>query len=235
LKFSIRKEEKRLKDEELSKLFKAVDKNEKTSIEFETVWRKANRQRWLDKYLHSLKYNIAILFTILILAPVIGSFLVNSPSLDMSSKEAGFYNNQYVIQSKTIRLYNKAILKGESALPKGTVLQVKLVKNDLETMLQEKEIQIEKGGSFSASFDVMEEKEDYVVMLELYPHLQSENIQDVLGKKGEKLYSSSQIAGVYHYFIDHVLHTGIRLYGEADREYMEKEKTMFGSLKSVIP
>ncbi|EDL66290.1 hypothetical protein [Bacillus sp. SG-1] len=224
-----------MKDEHFSKLFDEVDKNEETSIEFDTIWRKANRRRWLDKYFHSLKHNLAILCTLLILAPVIGSFILNSPSLDQSSKEAAFHHKQYVIEGETIRTEEKAVLKGESALPHGSVLQAKLVKDDLKTVVMEEEIVIEKGGSFSVSFEVPQQKEDYVIMLELFPHLQSEKIRKILGHKGEKLYSSSQVAGIYHYIIDDTLHTGVRLYGEADREYMNESKKMFGSLKSSIP
>jgi hypothetical protein len=229
------KEGVRLKGEELTRLFEKINKQENTSIEFETVWRKANRQSWLDKYFRSLKHNLAILCTLLILAPVIGSFVVNSPALDSDPNDAEANNKQDVVKGKTKRLENEAVLIGESSLPAGSIIQLKLLKDDYETVVEEKEIRIDNEGSIQQSFTIPADDENYVVMLELYPHLQSESVQDQIGQKGENLYSSSQVNGVYHYFIDNELYTGIRLYGDADKEYLNQDKTMFGSLKSGLP
>ncbi|RIW37273.1 hypothetical protein D3H55_04315 [Bacillus salacetis] len=221
--------------EKVSQLFKEIDQKEYTSIEFETVWRKSNRRGWINRYSHSLKHNLAILCTLLILAPVIGSLIVNSPGSEMDSDEADFHNKQDVIHGQTKRIEGKAVINGKASLPEGSIIQIKLMKRDNEKVIEEKEVTVGKVGTFSESFLVPEGKADYVVMLELYPHLQPKSIQEVIGGKGENLYSSSQVNGVYHYFMDQELYTGIRLYGEADREYLNQDKTMFGSLKSALP
>ncbi|WP_421378486.1 hypothetical protein ACOJQI_13115 [Bacillus salacetis] len=221
-----------MKDENLRKLFKEVDKSEDTSIEFETVWRKANRRGWKDKYFHSLRHNLAILCTLLILAPVVGSFIVSNPQSD---KDADFYENHDVIQGQTRRLADKAVIKGQSSLPEGSIIQLKLIKIESETIIDEKEIQIDRAGSFIGTFHVPDKQEDYIVMLELFPHLQSKSIQEVIGPKGENLYSSPQVNGVYHYLIEKELYTGIRLYGDAAKGNLNANKMMFGSLKSNMP
>jgi hypothetical protein len=225
----------RLKDENLPNLFEEVDKRENTSIEFQTVWRKSNRRGWIDKYSHSLKHNLAVLCTLLILAPVIGSFVVSSPQLHKDSADSDFFYKQDVIQGQTRRLKGKAVISGASSLPEGSIIQLKFIKKDHETLIEEKEVQVDREGTFLHAFKVPDERGDYVVVLELYPHLQSKRIQEVIGSKGENLYSSSQVNGVYHYFIGKELYTGIRLYGDAAKEYLNANKMMFGSLKSTMP
>ncbi|MGF2616521.1 hypothetical protein FZC84_01865 [Rossellomorea vietnamensis] len=223
-----------MKNQDFSKLFDEVDKKENSSIEFETVWRKANRKNWTRKYFQSLKYNLALLCTLLILTPVIGSYLVQSSPEDKYN-EASLYNGQSVIQATTMRKGQEAIMEGESSLPDGTILEASLVGTDLQTIIREEEISIGKGGAFSKSFAIPDTRKDYVILLELFPHTQKPSIQKMIGRKGENLYNSSQVAGVYHYFIDKELYTGFKLYGNIDRKIINTERIMFGSLKSAMP
>jgi hypothetical protein len=223
-----------LKDKDFSRLFREVDRKESSSVEFEMIWRKANRKKWTQKYSQSLKYNLALLSTLLILTPVIGSYLVQ-PFSDDKSIEASLYNGESVIQATTQRKKHEAIVKGESSLPNGTILEASLVEAGLQTIIRKEEILIGKGGAFSLSFAIPEARKDYVLLLELFPHTQKQSVQKLIGRKGENLYNSSQVAGVYHYFIDKELHTGFRLYGNIDREMINTERMMFGSLKSAVP
>ncbi|TYR73980.1 hypothetical protein FZC79_16100 [Rossellomorea vietnamensis] len=223
-----------LKDKDYSRLFREVDRKESSSVEFEMIWRKANRKKWTQKYSQSLKYNLALLSTLLILTPIIGSYLVHPFSNDKSI-EASLLNGEPVIQATTQRKKHEAIVIGESSLPNGTILEASLVDARLQTIIREEEILIGKGGAFSLSFGIPEARKDYVLLLELFPHTQKQSVQKLIGRKGENLYNSSQVAGVYHYFKDKELHTGFRLYGNIDRELINTERMMFGSLKSAVP
>ncbi|WP_456274574.1 hypothetical protein [Bacillus sp. AK031] len=224
-----------MKDRELKKLFQEIDSNEGTSVDFETVWRKTNRQSWLDRYFHSLKHNIAILCTLLILAPIIGSLVVNNPFSFQSNKEANLFNSEFIIEGNVTRLDKDVLINGDSALPQGTMLQAKIKHGDRGGIIQEKEIEIGKEGSFSLSFQLPDDSKEYLVTIELFPHLQDAAIQKTVGERGEQLYNSSQVSGVYHYYIENELHTGIRLYGEVKKEFHGQSKIMFGSLKSAHP
>ncbi|MCR8848525.1 hypothetical protein NQ095_08935, partial [Rossellomorea sp. SC111] len=59
-----------MKKDRLKKLFNHVDENEKSTVEFQTVWRKAHRRDWKRRLFQSAGPNIAILMFLLILTPL---------------------------------------------------------------------------------------------------------------------------------------------------------------------
>lgn len=66
-----------MKKDRLKKLFDHVDENEKSTVEFQTVWRKAHRRDWKRRLFQSAGPNLAVLMILLILTPLAGYYFIN--------------------------------------------------------------------------------------------------------------------------------------------------------------
>ncbi|RIW30416.1 hypothetical protein D3H55_16920 [Bacillus salacetis] len=157
-------------------------------------------------------------------------FLQDSPLNQFSQSEKQtlntiHFNKQY---QSLIGLPKKAIIRGRSTLPEGTVLFVKVY----ESKKFDKTIEIEKAiinadGSYSVLLDREIPERDYYLTLELLPHKQNKEVKEMIGDHGINLKYSTWIDGLVDYYHEGELFNGIRMYGKiyANDEWTEGQKT----------
>jgi hypothetical protein len=122
------------------------------------------------------------------------------------------FNKQY---QSLIGLPNKAVIRGRSNLPEGTVFSVKVYPTDkLDTVIEEKKAVTDEDGNYSVLINREIRDQDYFLTLELLPDQQNETVKEVLGENGVNLKYSKWIDGQVDYYHGNQQYTGIRLYGK---------------------
>ncbi|MCA1055867.1 hypothetical protein LCM10_12790 [Rossellomorea aquimaris] len=174
-----------MKKDDLDRLFKYVDEHEKSSIEFQSVWRKAHRNDWKRNLFQSASHNLAILMIIVILTPLLGHYLVASnPSSDAARSISG---TAYDISGKVYNFPNQIVIKGQSNLPEGTMISVEKFEHDGGPLLSHREARTNSDGSFQSTFDRLDRNKNYIVKVTVYSHNQSKPVKKVLGDRGDQL------------------------------------------------
>ncbi|MBH9968074.1 hypothetical protein [[Bacillus] enclensis] len=205
-----------MKKDDLKKLFDHVDENEKTSVEFQTVWRKAHRKSWKQKLIQSAGPNLAILLILLVLTPITGYYIVNQSVTSSSAPSVAVHppETEYVISGKVYNFPNQIVVKGRSNLPEGTIISLKYSKKDKATNLYVEKGVADQEGSFRITGDRLERKEDYIVNIIVYPHIQRDSIKEMLGSKGQYLTKSSD---GFTYAHEGESYTGLQILGQVNK------------------
>ncbi|MCR8851033.1 hypothetical protein NQ095_21685, partial [Rossellomorea sp. SC111] len=209
--------------------FNHVDENEKSTVEFQTVWRKAHRRDWKRRLFQSAGPNIAILMFLLILTPLAGHYLINQEQVSQSAQSIPNQGESvYGLSGKVYNLPNQVVIKGETGLPEGAVLTIEHFERDDQTLIRKEEVTTSSDGYFQYSTDRLEREKEYIVKVILYSHLQNETVKNQLGEKGENLKNKKNEDGVFQYQYDEVEFTGIKMVGlvnkiEETKEYVSAE------------
>jgi hypothetical protein len=135
------------------------------------------------------------------------------------------FNKQY---QSLIGLPNKAIIRGRSTLPEGTVLSVKVyASKPFDNPIEEQEAVTDAEGNYSVLLNRKIREKDYYLTLELFPHQQNQEVKDVIGDDGVNLKYSKRIDGQVEYYHGDKPYTGIRMYGKihANDEWTDGQKT----------
>ncbi|XXM72699.1 hypothetical protein ACQ0QQ_02040 [Lysinibacillus sphaericus] len=205
-----------MKKDDLKKLFDYVDEKEKTSVEFQTVWRKANRKSWKQKLIQSAGPNLAILLILFVLTPIAGHYIVNQASTSNASPSIADHpsETEYSISGKVYNFPNQIVVKGSSNLPEGTIISLEYREKDKSINLYQEKGVAGPEGSFQIKGDRLEKEEDYIVNVTVYPHIQRDSIKKMFGSKGQLLSKSSD---GFTYTQDGVSYTGLQLLGQVNK------------------
>lgn len=208
-----------MKKDDFKKLFDYVDENENSSVEFQTVWRKAHRKKWVRKQIQSAGHNLAILLTILILAPIVGHYVINqdSPSDSAQFMEEGSSHSDYKVSGKIYNFPNQIVVKGESNLPDGTIINLEHLQKDGEKILAKKEVTTNPDGSFQITTDRLEKNKEYIIKILVYSDIQNEEVKNILGNRGEKIKSKKNEDSVFQYTQDGGNYTGLMMLGTVNK------------------
>ncbi|MDT9027520.1 hypothetical protein [Rossellomorea yichunensis] len=220
-----------MKNNELSKLLNVIEEEENSSVEFETVWRKANRKNWLERYFQSLKYNLAFLLILFILTPLLFDVLFsNNISVSETTQNSPVNEGNFYIKANTYGLPDEVIIRGQSALPEGTELVLKVFPSkELNTVTEEKVIETERDGSFTIIFNRLKNNQDFFVTLELFSHKQNIKTQDLISEMKD-----IGMSEIFNYKYKHKTYKGFRLYEKihgVDKNTWGQRTFMVKSLK----
>ncbi|MFD2680859.1 hypothetical protein [Bacillus seohaeanensis] len=204
-----------MKKDDLKKLFDYVDENEKASVEFQTVWRKAHRKNWKKRLFQSAGHNLAILITILILTPIVGHYVINQNPISNSAQYMSDHSSQsdYSISGKVYNFPNQIVIKGESNLPEGTIINIEHLEKSGETLLFQGKVATDSDGSFQFTTDRLEKNKEYVIDVTVYSHIQNQNVKNMLGDRGENLMNRKNKNSVFQYHQDGENYSGLRKLG----------------------
>jgi hypothetical protein len=204
-----------MKKNDLKKLFDYVDENEKTSVEFQTVWRKAHRKSWKQKLIQSAGPNLAILLILFVLTPIVGHYIVNQDSSSNSAPSAADRSQtEYTISGKVYNFPNQVVVKGKSNLPEGTIISLEYREKNEESILYREKGKAGPEGSFQITGDRLEREEDYIVNVIVYPHIQQDSIKKRFGSKGQHLTNSTD---EFPYTQDGESYTGLQVLGQVNK------------------
>jgi hypothetical protein len=183
-----------MRKDNLKKLFNYVNENEKSSVEFQAVWRKVHRTRWKKRILQSAVHNIAIFITILILTPIVGNYVLTQKPLSNSSQYSSDHISKidYNISGKVYNFPNQIVIKGQSNLPKGTIISLEQLEKEGE-FISEDRVSTSENGSFQFTTDRLDRSKEYIVKVSVYSHIQKQDIKAMLGDKGENLRNSGYL------------------------------------------
>ncbi|OAT79716.1 hypothetical protein A6P54_16620 [Bacillus sp. MKU004] len=201
-----------MKKDDLKKLFDHVDENEKTSVEFQTVWRKAHRKSWKQKLIQSAGPNLAILLVLIVLTPIIGYYLVNQ-NLSFNSAQSLNKNPpkaDFTISGKIYNFPNQVVIKGQSNLPGDTIINVEHLEKDNQTLISKGKIKTNPDGSFQFTTNRFDREKDYIFKVIVYSHAQSQSIKNLIGESGQKLKKNSS---AFSYSHDGRKYLGLKLFG----------------------
>ncbi|MGM0867557.1 MAG: hypothetical protein ACQEWF_23175 [Bacillota bacterium] len=221
-----------MKNNELSKLLNVIEEEETSSVEFETVWRKANRKNWLERYFQSLKYNLAFLLILFILTPLLFDVLFNNISISETTQNSPIHEGNFFIKANTYGLPDEVIIRGQSALPEGTELVLKVFPSEeLNKVAEEKVIETERDGSFTIIFNRLKNNQDFFITLELFSHKQNMKTQDLISEMKD-----IGMSEIFNYKYKHKTYKGFRLYEKiygVDKSTWGQRTFMVKSLKEI--
>ncbi|WP_213086459.1 hypothetical protein [Rossellomorea vietnamensis] len=215
-----------MKKDRLKKLFDHVDENEKSSVEFQTVWRKAHRRDWKRRLSQSAGPNLAVLMILLILTPLAGYYFINPEHPSDSAQSSANQNEKvYDLSGKVYNFPNQIVIKGETGLPEGAILTIEHLERDGQTLIRKEEVSTTSTGYFQYTTDRLEKDKEYIVKVILYPHLQNESIKNQIGERGENL---KKRKNVFWYQRGEVEYFGMKMVGivnkiEDTTEYVSSE------------
>jgi hypothetical protein len=215
-----------MKKDRLKKLFDHVDENEKSTVEFQTVWRKAHRRDWKRRLFQSAGPNLAVLMILLILTPLAGYYVINPEHIsDSSQSSSNKSENVYDLSGKVYNFPNQIVIKGETGLPEGAILTIEHLARDDQTLIRKEEVSTTSDGYFQYKTDRLEKDKEYIVKVILYPHLQTESIKNQLGERGENL---KKRKNVFRYQRGEAEYSGMKMVGlvnkiEDTTEYVSAE------------
>jgi hypothetical protein len=200
---------------DFKKLFDYVDKNEKTSVEFQTVWRKAHRRNWKKRLFQSAGPNLAILITILILTPIVGHYVINQNSISNSAQFMAEQSSQsdYNISGKVYNFPNLIVIKGESNLPGGTIINIEHLEKDGGTVVSQGKVTTDSDGSFQFTTDRLEKNKEYLVKVMVYSHIQNQRVKKMLGDRGENIGNIKNTKSEFQYNHNDEEYYGLKLIG----------------------
>jgi hypothetical protein len=201
-----------MKKDNLKKLFDYVDENEKASVEFQTVWRKAHRKSWKQRMIQSAGPNLAILLILLVITPILGHLAVNQNSSSKSAQSMSDRpsHHDYTISGKVYNFPNQIIVKGKSNLPEGTIISMQYTEKNGEPLLYEEKGTANSEGSFQIMGDRLDRSKDYVVKVIVYPDVQQTKVKKILGNRGQHFTDSSS---GFTYTKDGNSYSGLRVLG----------------------
>ncbi|BCB03957.1 hypothetical protein [Bacillus sp. KH172YL63] len=202
-----------MKKDDLNVLFDHIDAHEKSSVEFQTVWRKAHRSKWKTRLFQSARYNVALLLIFFIMTPLIGYYAINQHTTAGSGQSGAGPTQMFNLSGKVYNFPNQIVIKGTSNLPEGTVLVVEHVKRNGKTLISHDTFKTDKEGTFQYTTDRLERDQEYILDVKLYPHKQSPQVKKVLGKRGEHLNTFTEKDIGFHYEVDGKQYNGIRMLG----------------------
>jgi hypothetical protein len=204
-----------MKKNEFKKLFNYVEENEKSSVEFQSVWRKAHRRNWQKRLFQSAGHNLAVLLTLLTLTPILGYYVIDqspSPNSAQSTSEQKVQKSIY-FSGKIYNFPNQIVIKGESDLPQGTVIKIELLERDGETVVSRGESMTKSDGAFQYIADRLDRGKEYIVMATLNSHNQNLQVKKVLGSNGENLWTTKNRNSTFQYHHGGEDYYGLKLIG----------------------
>ncbi|MFI8685719.1 hypothetical protein [Rossellomorea sp. NPDC077527] len=203
-----------MKKDEWKKLFEHLDETETSSIEFQNVWRKANRKNWKRRLFQSAVPNVAFLLAILILTPLAGYYLISPEQvLHSAQSTANDTKSHYDLSGKVYNFPNQIVIKGETELPEGAILTIEHLESDEKTLISKGKVTTTSDGYFQYTTNRLERDKEYIVKVMLYPHLQNDTIKKLLGSKGKNLKKVENEESVFHYHYKEVEYSGLKLVG----------------------
>ncbi|MBW3111718.1 hypothetical protein KYJ26_07750 [Bacillus sp. MCCB 382] len=203
-----------MKKDKVKKLFDHVVDNEQSAVEFQTVWRKANKRNWTRRLFQSAGPNVAILMIILVLTPLAGFYFINSEHSSHSAQSTSkLSDGDYDISGKVYNFPNQIVIKGETGLPEGAILTIEHFMRDGQTLISKDKVTTNSDGYFQYATDRLERDKEYIVKVMLYPHLQNDSIKEQIGSKGENLKKIEKEEHIFQYHRKQDKYTGLRLMG----------------------
>ncbi|PFA69123.1 hypothetical protein CN378_04385 [Bacillus sp. AFS015802] len=221
-----------MKKAKLKTLFDHIDEQEKSTVEFQTVWRKAHRRDWKRRVYQSAVPNMAFLMILLIITPLAGYYFISPGEDTRSAQSLEDHEESYEMSGKVYNFPNQVVIKGETSLPEGAMLMIEQYKRDGVTLIRREKVTTDSDGYFQFATDRLQRDKEYIVKVMLYPHLQRESIKKVVGKRGDKLSDVENGELVFDYRHDGIEYSGLKLVGLANKMEDTTEKVVSEFLMS---
>ncbi|MBN8191780.1 hypothetical protein JI667_06400 [Bacillus sp. NTK074B] len=221
-----------MKNDKLKTLFNHVDVHEKSTVEFQTVWRKAHRRDWKLRVFQSAGPNIAFFMIILIMTPLAGYYFITPETDTQPAQSMVDHEASYEMSGKVYNFPNQVVIKGEASLPEGAMLAIEQYKRDGVTLISKGKVTTDSDGYFQFTTDRLQRDKEYIVKVMLYPHLQSNSIKGIIGERGDKLNDFKNGELAFHYRHDGIEYSGLKLVGLVNKMEDTDEKVISEFLMS---
>jgi hypothetical protein len=190
-------------EEKLRRLFTEWGKNEQPSISFESIWQKTKRKQTIQAVSYRMALVTAVLLALLIIQP---QQLFVKEQINTATSE----QKEIIMKGSVIGLSAKIVIRGQSNLPEGAVIQAVLSEDAEGKIVVLKEtVKVDKRGDFTFVLQRPVIERDYVLSVAFLPELQPQSIQQIYGERGEQI---EQGDATFTYGKDGMTYRGLKLY-----------------------
>jgi hypothetical protein len=192
-------------EEKLRRLFKEWGKNQQPSISFESIWQKTKRKQAIQAVSYRIALVTAVLLAILIIQPQ-QLFMKEQINTATSGQK------EIMMKGSVIGLSTKIVIRGQSNLPEGAVIQAALSEDDEGKIVALKEtVKVDKRGNFTFVIQRPVIERNYVLSVAFLPELQPQFIQQIYGEHGQQI---EQSEATFTYAKDGITYRGLKLYDQ---------------------
>ncbi|OIU71698.1 hypothetical protein [Rossellomorea aquimaris] len=126
-------------------------------------------------------------------------------------------NEAYHFSGNVYNLPNQVVIKGLSNFPEGTVITLEKSGDKNNSFELEDKVKVNREGSFQFVTERVKRDKQLLLNVIIYPHLQTQDVKNILGERGKELKDVKNTKGAFKYRFNGNDYYGLKLMGVAYR------------------